>query len=427
MAIVGVASVAAADIMPVAALTAASPPEGIATDARGNIYTTLTFSGEVLRIAPDGTQSTIGKFKNGMTPILGLEVGFDGSVYVAVGTQNAPGTDTHGVWRIDAAGTKSLVAAMPAPGLPNSLAWTPEGALLVSDSANGIMYQIEPDGRLAKLVDDPLIKPDAAACPEWGLPQLSVGANGLAINADGDLLIAVTNRGTIVRVPMRGRSTGTPGVWVGGCGPLVGADGLTMDRWGNLIVAVNRQNTIVRVRPDGTMDTLATADDGLEFPASPMFGKVAGAQDWLFIANFAVLARKNPGVLALRVAAPQTSDPDRPVALVGTLPGQLGASASGRFAYYRFSYPGDKSVYTINLKVRPDAVIGQAGFRVYGPQVGNVYARGGGQSSLPANVSANLVGIDRGEYLVQVYNYDPAAPVTFEVSLVRGLLEGQAR
>ncbi|HEY3110372.1 MAG TPA: alkaline phosphatase family protein, partial [Chloroflexota bacterium] len=63
------------------------------------------------------------------------------------------------------------------------------------------------------------------------------------------------------------------------------------------------------------------------------------------------------------------------VAVNGFMKGHLPASSGGRFAYVTFQYPGDRSVYTIDLMVSPDngAVLERAGFKVYGPQRGTLY------------------------------------------------------
>jgi hypothetical protein len=104
-----------------------------------------------------------------------------------------------------------------------------------------------------------------------------------------------------------------------------------------------------------------------------------------------------------------------------TLQGQLDAGAGGRVALYRFSYPGDGSVYTINLQVTPDdaTLLQNAGFRVYGPQPDKLHVTGGDQPGLVPNVSANLISGDAGTYTVEVYNYDPQRPVSYRLSLVK--------
>lgn len=110
-------------------------------------------------------------------------------------------------------------------------------------------------------------------------------------------------------------------------------------------------------------------------------------------------------------------------ALECPIQGRLNASRNGNFALYEFDYPGDLSVYTINLWLAPDAVIKDAGFRVYNP-TGGLHVTGGGQSGLSPNVSANVISTNKGRHIVQVYNYS-AVPIDYELQLVRGSREGQ--
>jgi Cu-Zn family superoxide dismutase len=108
--------------------------------------------------------------------------------------------------------------------------------------------------------------------------------------------------------------------------------------------------------------------------------------------------------------------------------GHLGAGVNGSFATYEFDYPGDESVYTVNLTIAPDAgtVLQNAGFKIYNP-TGSVQIAGGSQQGLRPNVSANLVSRTKGRHVIQVYNYNQYIPIDFELSLTRGLPEGRAR
>jgi len=119
--------------------------------------------------------------------------------------------------------------------------------------------------------------------------------------------------------------------------------------------------------------------------------------------------------------------PDRP------LSGHLEASPDrqGRFAYYTFDYPGDRSVYTVNLKVTPDRTMDLVGFRVYGPEPDRVYAQGGWQPGLDKhsdddvpttrwNVSANLINLTPGTYVVQVFDWEPKIPIDYQIDLQHG-------
>ncbi len=69
----------------------------------------------------------------------------------------------------------------------------------------------------------------------------------------------------------------------------MGADGLVIDATGNLYIAVNGQSTVVRVSSDGAnVTTLATAADGLDSPSSVAFGRGRSARARLLAVNFAI-------------------------------------------------------------------------------------------------------------------------------------------
>ena len=82
--------------------------------------------------------------------------------------------------------------------------------------------------------------------------------------------------------------------------------------------------------------------------------------------------------------------------------GQLTGDRGGAFVYYRFTYAGGASV-TLELQVRPPNASG-VGLRLYGPH-GEV---AGGNATEP------------GDYLLQVYNYQPGLVADYTL-IARGL------
>src|SRR5262245_18033092 len=96
----------------------------------------------------------------------------------------------------------------------------------------------------------------------------------------------------------------------------------------------------------------------------------------------------------------------------------------GRTAQYLFDYPGDGSVYTVEMQVTPDSAVARAGFRVYAPD-GRTQVIGGAQGGLQPNVAANVIGKVPGRYLLQAYNDNPGLPVDYWVRVLAGRPEGQ--
>ena len=333
-------------------------PESVAADAAGALYTASFVTGDLVKIAPDGTRSTLAKLNPGEGNVFGVAAPGDGSVLIVVGSQNAPGADTNGVWRVRPDGTKQLAAAIPPGGAVNDVLPRPGGGFYVSDSGLGAIYRVTPNGTVEKWAEHDLLKPNQQACPQ-GFP-LPVGVNGMTFAPDGSLLVTNTNAATIVRVPVNPNAgAGTPTVWAGpDCERLLGADGPTADGRGGVYVAVNLLNTVVQVAQGGTVRTVATAADGLDFPSSVKrgSGRYAGS---LVVANFAALAATTPGgtphpaLLAIGpsrlggppVGLPRTGAPGgaTPLPWVGLMLGGVVAGAAAALANRPRVTPGGPS------------------------------------------------------------------------------------
>ena len=268
-----------------------SNPEGLAVDEDGNLYVGLLFTGQIKKVSPDGSEVT--NFATLPSPGSGFMVGMafdnEGDLFVAMASLDV----NHGVWRIDEDGNTELFASLPTDGtltggLPNVLTFDEQGDLFVSDSTLGLIWRISPDGVVESWVEHPLLVGDPDLCPPVDVP-FAVGANGVVFDSHGDLLVANTDFGSIIRVPVKHNGkAGTPTVVAGpSCDILEGADGIEVDDSDNIFVVVNRKSTLVRVNTDGSIDTLATAaDNSLDFPASVHFGKDVHKND-LFFTNLA--------------------------------------------------------------------------------------------------------------------------------------------
>jgi len=273
-------------------------PEGIVVDARGNTFVSLAPLGEIRKIRRDGRQSTFATISpagQGFGPV-GMAFDDRGSLFVAAATFDST---TTGVYRVGRHHPPVRIPGSEQIGLPNGLAFAPSGSLFVTDSSNGAVWRITRGGDVTRWSADSLLAGDGSL--GLGVP---LGANGIAYRR-GSLYVTVTETGRIVRIPVtRHERAGTPQVVAEGAA-FVGADGCQFDVRGGLFIAVNSQNEVVRLAPDGGVTTVATAADGLDGPASPIFGVTRHDRKTLFVTNFALghsnPADARPGVLAFDV------------------------------------------------------------------------------------------------------------------------------
>jgi sugar lactone lactonase YvrE len=241
-------------------------PEGITADARGNFYvadfdvsgdtsvgTIVVFdrNGRLLRTLHVGNASTL---------LLGIAFNPVTHDLLVCDLGNAQ------VLKVDPqSGASSVFTAIPSTsatsaGGPNALAFDAAGNVYISDSFQSTIWRTAKTGGAPDpWASDPLLG-------TTGVPPF--GANGLAFNGDASsLFVANTGNDTIVRIPVSNGSSGTPEVFVNS---INGADGLIIDAAGNLWVAANQADEIVVVDPTGRVIAKLGDFDGIDHQGSPV-------------------------------------------------------------------------------------------------------------------------------------------------------------
>lgn len=272
-------------------------PEGIAVDKRGNLYVSLAPPGQVWKISRGGSESLLADF--GEMGALGLAVDAPGNVYVA---HSSFISDTHGVYLVTRDGDVGRLPGTEAIGFPNALAFDKRGNLYVTDSSLGAIWRISRSGSLELWLQHVLLE-GLGEIP--GYPP--IGANGIAYR-HRNLYVANTEKGLMLRIPIwKGGGAGYPEIIAEGP-ELYGLDGIALDVHGNIYAALVLQSKLVRIDPvGGDVVDLATADDGLDEPASLAFGTGRGRRQSLFVTNYAVIppeAGFGPAVLKMDVGVP---------------------------------------------------------------------------------------------------------------------------
>jgi sugar lactone lactonase YvrE len=220
--------------------------------------------------------------------MLGFAMDENGDLYVAMASLTA---GTHGVWKLDRHGGKTLVAILPQMtnpytgytgyGLPNGLTFDEDHNLYVADSWLSVIWKIERGGTVTVWAQDPLLN--------YG--KLMIGANNDAIDR-GYLYVTNSDQASIVRIKLHEeehaqrdeRAQRKVELFVQSPA-LSGADGITFDEEHNAYVNAAYINAAVRVQPDGTIETLATPSDGLDWPADNAFDQKRGQRKTLLWTN----------------------------------------------------------------------------------------------------------------------------------------------
>ncbi|HEY3078693.1 MAG TPA: hypothetical protein VGM69_02185 [Chloroflexota bacterium] len=128
-------------------------------------------------------------------------------------------------------------------------------------------------------------------------------------------------------------------------------------------------------------------------------------------------------LIAWPALAQESNDtPERAIALTGPVSGNVPAAPpilrAGRFVFYRFDHPGDGSPVTVEAEITPGDIISadRAGFHVYGPRGGRLYAESAGTGGHPSHRSI-FAPTEAGTYLVQIFNYN-VTPIHYQLSVL---------
>ena len=263
-------------------------PEGLAITDRGVVYVGFAPTGQIVKVADDGSVSPVATLPSGQGFLVGLAVDGRDRLFAAVASFD---DTTHGIWRVRSDGSAERVVPLPTDTFPNAIAFRGR-RMFVTDSFGGAVWRIR-HGHARIWAQDDILLGDTTT-------DLPIGANGLAFFGRY-LYVSNTQKGRIVRIPVEsGGRAGSP-VLLAEDAAIVGADGISFDVRGNLYVAVNEQDKLVRMGPSGGMQTLATRADGLDFPATPIFGERPAHRTDLYLTNFALDLGRHPALLVLDV------------------------------------------------------------------------------------------------------------------------------
>jgi sugar lactone lactonase YvrE len=272
--------------------------ESLAADRAGHLFASVTVwgqasnTGQIWRIAPSGHKTLAATCDLGATGMLsGLAFDARGRLYVGWVDFADPSVAKPGVARLAPGGTLKRVVTLPGSSFPNGLAFH-NGRLYISDSTLGAIWRVLP-GRLQTpsrpWLQNALLKPATAS---------GLGANGIAFWRNS-LIVAVSDEGRIVRVPLRANGSARAPVVVTQKPDLVSVDGIAFDVHGGLWLVTNT-NGLLRLGPRGALSDVENNPGWLDYPTQPVFGTTPGMRAMLYIANGS-FNNGTPNILALNV------------------------------------------------------------------------------------------------------------------------------
>jgi len=223
-----------------------SRPRGVAFDHFGNLFVATTtfdpnsghFTGAILKIAPDGTQTTFADV-NGPSDdffLSGLAVDQSGNVYVMAQDGTIPDVAPSTIYKFVPDGGQTTFGSVAGQGF--GLAFDSAGNLFAADIVDATIYEFAPDGTQSVFVG-----PDGFP-PDHGPVGLAFDRFGNLFVSSGDIVLKFTPDGI-------GSTFATD---------LDSARGLAFDRAGNLFVAEIIQTgpgDIIKIAPNGTQTVFA--------------------------------------------------------------------------------------------------------------------------------------------------------------------------
>lgn len=240
--------------------------ENLVFNARGHAYLTSHEDGVIWRWQPGGKLT---RFAQVPGKLAGIALGPRGDV-IASGA----GKDGRAViYRISAAGRVDTALVLPEAIFLNGMAPLDRQRYLVADSYKGVIWLVDLAAKKAEVwLADALL---ARADDKNPIPAV----NGLK-PAGSRLVVSNTAKQLLIEVPIDAQgSAGTPRV----LRDRINIDDFALDTDGTLYGATHIYNSVVRVAPDGRVEVIAGAAQGVAGSTAVAFGRAKGDKRHLYI------------------------------------------------------------------------------------------------------------------------------------------------
>jgi sugar lactone lactonase YvrE len=280
-------------------------PEGLALDAKGNMYATLFHTGEVVRLTSNGGYEHIAwvpsKEESGKGLLLGIDFDRQGNLYAAykqnskwdsgdlVDPQHPACRDAtvtrSGVYKIDVATGKVTPVATRAEGwpfcFPDDVAVDRRGNIYLADLTYSAIWKIAPGGKRVNLWS-------AGEWLNWHpYSRLMLGVNDLVLDGRERNIYAVTDGDPMVlRIPIDKHGWATEPRPLEATGYQI-PDGVELDAQNRIYVSDVKNNEIWVLSPDGHRRILIASRQNapLDDPTSLVIRHDPQKGDVLCVAN----------------------------------------------------------------------------------------------------------------------------------------------
>ncbi|HEY9626157.1 MAG TPA: hypothetical protein V6C84_02560 [Coleofasciculaceae cyanobacterium] len=248
--------------------------ESIAISPDNTLFITSHLEGKVLRIEPEGVPIVHGTIAG---KAAGLAFAADGRLLLTA--WNAENVPT--VFVVSPQGEATVLVSMPDAVFLNGL--TPfksdsfqddkADRYLIADSYRGAIWELNATEQTVRIW---LEHPDLArSSPDQEFPAV----NGLKIY--GDVLYASnTAKMQLVKIPIQPNGEpGEPEIFL----QPINLDDFAFDQEGNLYGTTHIYNSVVKILPDGSVTTIAQAEQGVTGSTALAFGKGEGDRTSLYV------------------------------------------------------------------------------------------------------------------------------------------------
>ena len=239
--------------------------ESIVVSADNTLFITNHYDGKIIRIGADGVPVTHATVPGKAT---GLAFAPDGSLLLTGWDDQ----DTPVVWQVSLQGTVDVLVTLPDALFLNGLTHLADSLYLIADSYRGAIWELDVAQGSGRIwLEHPLL---ARATPENPTPAV----NGLKI-FDTVLYASNTQNAQLVRIPLQAHQPGEPEVFV----QNANIDDFAFDKAGNLYGTTHVFNSVVKVAPNGSITTIAQAEQGMTGTTAVAFGRSPSNETYLYV------------------------------------------------------------------------------------------------------------------------------------------------